>query len=169
MKTLCPKCMSDVDAKALNMTLVELLPCGSSGAVRRAMCHALSIRQIGFDKSSICSKHPDQAAVTMKSLCLKCVSEIDAKALNMTLVELLPCGSSGAVRRSMCHALSIRQIGFDKSSICSKHPDQAAVTMKSLCLKCMSETDAKALDCTLVELPPCGSSGAVRRSMCHAL
>ena len=52
MKSLCPKCMSEIDAKALNMTLVELLPCGSSGAVRRAMCHALSIRQIGFDKSS---------------------------------------------------------------------------------------------------------------------
>ena len=55
--------------------------------------------------NSVCNKHPDQAAVTMKTLCPKCMSEIDAKALNMTLVELLPCGSRGAVRRSVCHAL----------------------------------------------------------------
>ena len=104
-KSLCLKCMSETDAKALNFTLVELLPCGSSGAVRRSMCHAPRIRPIGFDKSSVCSKHPDQAAVTMKCLCPKCMSEIDAKALNMTLLELLPCGSSGAVRRAMRHAL----------------------------------------------------------------
>ena len=64
-----------------------------------------TMRAWGPQAVQFCSKHPDQAAVTMKSLCPKCMSEIDAKALNITLVELLPCGSRGAVRRSMCHAL----------------------------------------------------------------